>query len=73
MSFAYTMKKMMEEKGMKARDLVSETVTPQYLSKLINGKVKDPTWDKACAIVDSLGMTVDEFHRVEESLEQERP
>lgn len=70
MSFSQAMKKVMVEKDLKARDLVCDSVTPQYLSKLINGKVKDPTWDKACAIIDKLGMTVDEFHKLESSLPQ---
>ncbi len=53
------------ERHLKACDIACCGVTPQYLSKLLNGKVKDPTWDKACAIIDQLGMTVEEFHNIE--------
>lgn len=61
--FADTLKALMNEKNVKACDLVSECITAQYLSKLLNGRVKDPTWDKALAIIDSLGITVDEFYK----------
>lgn len=61
--FADTLRALMDEKNAKACDLVNGDITAQYLSKLLNGKVKDPTWDKALAIIDSLGITVDEFYK----------
>lgn len=61
--FADTLKVFMDEKNVKACDLVNDEITAQYLSKLLNGKVKDPTWDKAVAIIDSLGITIGEFHK----------
>ena len=47
--FADTLRALMDEKNAKACDLVNDDITAQYLSKLLNGKVKDPTWDKALA------------------------
>lgn len=41
--FVDTLKKLMKEKGLRACDLVDDDVTAQYISKLVNGKVKDPT------------------------------
>lgn len=61
--FRDTLRVLMDEKNVKACDLVNDDITAQYLSKLLNGKVKDPTWDKALAIIDSLGITVDEFYK----------
>ena len=43
--FADTLKVLMNKKNVKACDLVNDDITAQYLSKLLNGKVKDPTWD----------------------------
>lgn len=61
--FRDTLRVLMNEKNVKACDLVNDDITAQYLSKLLNGKVKDPTWDKALAIIDSLGISVDEFYK----------
>ena len=61
--FSDTLKALMDEGGIKACDLVNDDITAQYLSKLLNGKVKDPTWDKALAIIDSPGIPVDEFYK----------
>ena len=55
-------KKAMNKRSMDAKDLVEKSgVNAPYISKLLNGKIKEPTWAKACAIIDALGMTVDEF------------
>ena len=61
--FRNTLRVLMNEKNVKACDLVNDDITAQYLSKLLNGKVKDPTWDKALAIIESLGISVDEFYK----------
>lgn len=61
--FRDTLRVLMDEKNVKACDLINDDITAQYLSKLLNGKVKDHTWDKAMAIIDSLGITVDEFYK----------
>ena len=61
--FRNTLRVLMNEKNVKACDLVNDDITAQYLSKLLNGKVKDPTWDKALAIIESLGISVYEFYK----------
>lgn len=61
--FRDTLRVLMNEKNLKACDLVNDDITAQYLSKLLNGKVKGPTWDKALAIINSLGIPVDEFYK----------
>ncbi len=62
MTFADAVKKAMNKRSMDAKDLVEKSgVNAPYISKLLNGKIKEPTWAKACAIIDALGMTVGEF------------
>lgn len=68
MSFAKTLDKVMRDRNLKSCDIVCDEITAQYLSKLRNGKVKDPTWGKACAIIDKLGMGIEEFRATETSL-----
>jgi transcriptional regulator with XRE-family HTH domain len=62
-SFAETMQEVMDEKGIKAVDIYrnNDTLTQQYISKLLRGKFEDPTFSKALAIIAALGMTPDEF------------
>lgn len=62
MTFADAVKKAMDKRSMDAKDLVEKSgVNAPYISKLLNGKIKEPTWTKACAIIDALDMTVDQF------------
>lgn len=62
MTFADAVKKAMNKRSMNAKDLVEKSgVNAPYISKLLNGKIKEPTWAKACAIIDALGITVGEF------------
>ena len=62
MTFADAVRRAMNERSMDAKDLVENSgVNAPYISKLLNGKIKEPTWAKACEIIDALGMTVDEF------------
>lgn len=68
MTFAEAVQKIMIERSMEAKELSEKSgVQPPYISKLLNGKIKEPTWAKACAIIDALGMDVEEFRRLQES------
>lgn len=69
-SFAETMLEIMDEKGLKAVDIYrdSDVLTQQYISKLVRGRFDDPTFSKALAIIDALGVTPSEF-----LARQERP
>lgn len=62
-SFGQTMQLVMDEKKLKPVDIWkdSELLTQQYVSKLLTGRLADPTFDRACEIIDRLGMTLDEF------------
>lgn len=65
MSFGKTLKRVMAERGLKSVDLADEVITVQYVSKLVTGRTKSPTWDKAVYIVEKLGMTLSEFRSLE--------
>lgn len=59
------MKRVMAERGLKSVDLADEVITVQYVSKLVTGRTKSPTWDKAVYIIEKLGMTPSEFRSLE--------
>lgn len=65
MSFGKTLKKVMDERGLKAADIADEMITVQYISKLVCGRTKSPTWEKAVHIAENLGMTPSEFRALE--------
>lgn len=55
----------MAERGLKSVDLADEVITVQYVSKLVCGRTKSPTWEKAVHIAENLGMTPSEFRALE--------
>lgn len=59
----------MAERGLKSVDLADEVITVQYVSKLVTGRTKSPTWDKALNIIEKLGMTPSEFRSIELEIE----
>lgn len=59
------MKRVMAERGLKSVDLADKVITVQYVSKLVTGRTKSPTWEKAVHIAENLGMTPSEFRAVE--------
>lgn len=65
MSFGKTLKRVMAERGLKSVDLADEVITVQYVSKLVTGRTKSPTWDKAVYIAEKLGMTPSESRSLE--------
>nr|DAM04676.1 MAG TPA: hypothetical protein [Caudoviricetes sp.] len=68
MAFTETLKAVMDAKNLRSVDITSDEITAPYLSRLLKGKVKDPTWQKALVIINSLDMTVDEFCDLEAKL-----
>ena len=51
MAFTEALKAVMKAKNLRAVDIASDEVTSPYLSRLLNGKVKEPTWQKALVII----------------------
>ena len=68
MAFTEALKAVMKAKNLRAVDIASDEVTSPYLSRLLNGKVKEPTWQKAMVIIKSLDMTVDDFCELEDQI-----
>ena len=68
MAFTETLKAVMKAKNLRAVDIASDEVTSPYLSRLLNGKVKEPTWQNALVIIKSLDMTVDDFCELEDQI-----
>ena len=68
MAFTETLKAVMKAKNLRAVDIASDEVTSPYLSRLLNGKVKEPTRQKALVIIKSLDMTVDDFCELEDQI-----
>ena len=68
MAFTETLKAVMDAKNLRSVDITSDEITAPYLSRLLKGKVKEPTWQRALMIIKSHSMTVDEFCDLEAKL-----
>ena len=67
-TFGETLAAYMQDNVIKAKELSDHSgVTQSYISKLISGKFADPTFTKACAIIDALGITLDEFSKLQDA------
>ena len=71
MSFAKALDRALKIKGLRPADIVSDEVSASYISKILLGRIADPTWQKALTMIKTLGMTVDEFSELEARLEGE--
>ncbi|AEB07380.1 hypothetical protein Corgl_1279 [Coriobacterium glomerans PW2] len=70
MTFTEAVLSVMRSKNLKRRDLVRDEITPTYLSELLNGHIKEPTWEKACMIIESLGVSLEQFETYRKRSEQ---
>lgn len=67
MTFGEALRTSMVERGINATTIAMNSgVSKSYISKLLSGDFKDPTWLKACAIIDALGMKPSEFQALME-------
>ncbi|WP_298625467.1 helix-turn-helix transcriptional regulator [uncultured Senegalimassilia sp.] len=67
LTFGETIKLALRMKGLTASQLSEKSgVQQSYLSRVINGKILDPTWSKARAIIDALDMTIEEFRDLQQ-------
>lgn len=71
MSFTAALIEVMRRKNLRPVDIVTPGIDAPYLSRLLNHKVKDPTWDKAQLIIDQLGVDCEEFRQIELQLDNE--
>lgn len=69
MTFYEVLSLALDEQGMTPAELSAKTGMPQsYFSKLKSGYIKDVTWERALQIIDALGMTPNDFSRIEYSV-----
>lgn len=65
MTFGEALTIAMKERGTNANRIANASgVSRFYISKLVNGEIKDPTWAKACAIIQALDMKPSEFEEL---------
>lgn len=68
MTFADALRRAMAERGIKQRDIVRATgFSDAYVSMLVNGKVEDPKFSTAEAVIHAIGMSLDEFSALRKS------
>lgn len=62
MRFGALVKQHMEAKEVSARELALRSgMNEAYISRVLSGKVKEPTFTKACQIINALGVNVSDF------------
>ena len=67
MSFYDALAVVMHDKGITAAELARKTgIRKSYFTELKNGRVVSPSWDYALLIIAALGLTPDEFAKIEE-------
>jgi len=67
-TFAEALRRAMDERGIRQADIVRSTgFSDAYVSMLVNGKVEDPKFSTAEAVIHSLGMSLDEFSALRKS------
>ena len=70
MSFYDAMEYIMRNQGMTAAELSRRSgVSRQYLTELKAGRIKDVTWNKARALIRALGVSLEDFSKLEETLD----
>lgn len=68
MTFAEALRMAMKKRGIKQVHIVRATgLSDAYVSMLVNGKVDDPKFSTAEAVIHALGMSLDEFSALRHS------
>lgn len=62
MDFAHAVRHLFMESGMSQAELCRRgNFSRAYVSMLLSGKVDNPKFDRACEIVDALGVTLEDL------------
>ena len=71
MSFYNALSYVMRQKGITAAELSRRTgIGKQYFTELKAGRIQDVSWRKAVQIVTALGISLDEFSAIEDSVKR---
>lgn len=66
-TFGEALDQAMKARGIKQSELSERSgVYQSYISRLLSGKLLDPTFTKAVALIHALKMTTDEFAALQE-------
>lgn len=62
MNVGAAVKQLLADRGLKQADLARGTgLSTSYVARLVTGKQRDVTLEKACLLADYFDMTIDEF------------
>lgn len=71
-AFGKAMRAIMAEKGIRQVDVAAASgVSKSYVNHVLSGYIESVPFDRACKMIDALGMTPDEFRAVELTFEDE--
>lgn len=65
MTFGSACRILFERSGMSQADFCRASgLSTAYTSMLLSGKVRDPSFEKACVVADALGVTLEDIRKV---------
>ncbi len=71
-AFAKAMRSIMADKGLRQVDVVNACgESKSYINSVLSGYIKSVPFDRACRMIDALGVTLDEFRAVERTFEDD--
>lgn len=69
-AFKTAMRVIMANKGLRQVDVADASgESKSYINSILSGYIKSVPFDRACRIIDALGVTLDEFHEIERQFE----
>lgn len=69
-AFGKAMQLIMDEKGIRQIDIAEASgELKSYISKVASGYIEAVPFDRACRIIDALGVSLDEFREIERQFE----
>jgi transcriptional regulator with XRE-family HTH domain len=67
-AFGEVLSEAMREKGVTAKELSDLSgVSQPHISQIVRGKVVDPSFLRAAALIKALGLTLDEFSKLQDA------
>lgn len=67
-TFGETLVMVMSEKNVRAKELSELSgVSQPYISQIVNGKLADPSFLRAAALIKALGLSLDEFSKLQDA------
>ena len=71
-TFGKAMEQIMAERKLRQIDIaIAAGESKGYVNKVISGYINSVPFDRACMMIDALGVTLDEFRAVERTFEDD--